>query len=73
MESAKSRGLCGVCGLRGCVVCVGPWVRELRVSNLYVGCVGQIFFRGSNLRGSKFFTWVQNFCVGQFLFALVNF
>ena len=49
--------------------------------NFYVGCVGQIYFcvgqfiwRGP-LRGSNIFTWVQNFCVGQFFFfffALVN-
>ena len=54
-------------------------MRGLRGSNFYVVsvgqiyfCVGQFFLRGS-LPGSKFFTWVQSFCVGQFFFALVNF
>ena len=42
-------------------------------------CVGQIYFwlgqtflRGP-LRASTFFKWVQNFYVGQFFFAFVNF
>ena len=52
-ESAKSRGLLGNVGYVGCL---GAWVTWVK------------FFRGlrGSLRGSKFFTWVQNFCVGQF-------
>ena len=39
--------------------------------NFYVGCVGHIYFGMGQtfLRGSKFFTWVQSFCVGQLLFT----
>ena len=72
LESTKSRGL------HGNVVCVGLWVHGLYGSNFYVGCMGQIFLHRSNfcvcgsLRGSKSFTWVENFCVGQFSFAMVN-
>ena len=69
-ESGKSRGL------RGNVGYVGAWFTWVHGC---VGYVGQIFLRGSNfflhgsLRASKFFTWVQNFWVGQFFFTFVNF
>ena len=48
---------------------MGPYVRELRGSNFYVGCVGLCL--GQNvLRGSKIFAWVIFFF---FFLALVNF
>ena len=64
----------------GCVVTWVLWVRGLRGSiftwaawvNFYMGCMGQIFLRGSNffLSGSISFTWVQNFLRGSIFFCL---
>ena len=72
-ESAKSRGL------RGNMGHVGAWVRGLRGSNFYAGCVGyagqKIFYVGHNFcvgcLGQYVFAWVfawiKIFCVGLFL------
>ena len=72
LESAKSREL------RGNVGCVGSWVRDLRGSNYYVGCVGyvdqNIFYvvitftwvAWVNYIFAWVFAWVKNFCLGQF-------
>ena len=60
---------------------VGAWVAYILGC---VGCVGEIFtwfawvkyifvFVNFLLRGLYFFTWVQNFCMGQIFFALINF
>ena len=75
-ESTKSRRLRGNMGY---VSWVGAWVRGLRGSNFYVGCVsyvGQnIFYVCHNfyvgcvgktfLRGSIFFKMVKIFCLSQ--------
>ena len=56
----------------GCVVTWVTWVRGLRGSNFYLGCVIQIFLRGSNFFcvglcvGKNILPWVQKFYVGQF-------
>ena len=58
-ESAKSRGL------RGNVGYLGPWVRGLRGSNIYMGCVGYV--------GQNIFYVGHNFyvgCVGQIHFCV---
>ena len=73
VESTKLRGL------RDNVGCVDPWVRGLRGSNFYVGCVGyvgqNIFYVGCV--GPNFFCVglcvVQNFSRGSKIFALVKF
>ena len=55
------------------VGCVGQiftwvaWVTWVKIFFTWVAWV-RIFLRGS-LRGSKFFTWIQNFCVSQILFT----
>ena len=68
--------------------CVVTWIRGLRVSNFYMGCVGyvgqNIFYVGqhftwvawvawANYIFAWVFAWVQSFYVGEFFFAWVNF
>ena len=63
----------------GCVVTCVTWVawvkflrglRGLRGSKYFLrGLRGSEFFLRGSLRGSKFFTWVKNFCVSQILFT----
>ena len=68
-----------------CVHALRAWVRGLRGSNFYVGCMGyvgqNIFYVGQNFTWviiltwvawvKYIFSWVNFFCVGPNLFAWI--